>query len=127
MTEERRGDAPLFVQPEWAREFPWLVQGTTTRDAGNFASFGDQTTATVQAQWHRLRAALGVRSAVLGRQVHGAAIITHDACASGFLIADDSDGHITAAAQLLLAVSIADCVPVFVVEPERRMIAVLHA
>ena len=118
---------PLFVHPEWQRDFPWLVQGTTARETGSFASFGDQPGEVIQAQWRRLRQATGVRCAVLGRQVHGARVLKHSSFAPGWLIADDSDGHVTAERGILLAVSVADCVPVFVVHPEQRIVAVLHA
>src|SRR5690606_18360795 len=37
------------------------------------------------------------------------------------------DGHATRAPGLLLAVSVADCVPVSLVDPERRAVALLHA
>ena len=40
---------------------------------------------------------------------------------------DPCDGHATAAAGLMLAVTVADCVPAFLVAPAQRAIAVLHA
>jgi copper oxidase (laccase) domain-containing protein len=43
------------------------------------------------------------------------------------LLADSADGHATAHAGILLAVTVADCVPVSIVEPERRVVALLHA
>ena len=33
VTEERRGDVPLFVHAEWAARWPWLVQGMSGREA----------------------------------------------------------------------------------------------
>ena len=125
--EERRGDTPLFVHPAWHEQFPWLVQGTTPREAGNFASFGDQPAEAVHAQWHKLRQTTGLHSVVLGRQVHGARVLEHGKLAHGWLIADASDGHVTSEPDTLLAVSVADCVPVFVVHPGKRTVAVLHA
>lgn len=126
ITEERRGDVPLFVHPEWAR-WPWLVQGTTERGAGNFASFGDQTADIMQTQWRNLRQKLGMTQSVLGQQVHGATVINHDGFAAGMLFTDDADGHVTRVVGTLLAVSVADCVPVFVVDERTRMVGVLHA
>ena len=38
-----------------------------------------------------------------------------------------ADGHATSAAGVLLAVTVADCVPIYVVDPERRVVALLHA
>jgi polyphenol oxidase len=127
ITEERRGDVPLFVHPEWAVELPWLVQGTTGREAGNYSSFGVQSAGVLQTQWQQLRSWTGMRTSVLGRQVHAARVLEHGGLSAGLMLAEDSDGHITAAPGVLLAVSIADCVPVFVVDAQQRRVSVLHA
>lgn len=127
ITEERRGDVPLFVHPEWEQQMPWLVQGTTPRSAGNFSSFGVQTAGQLHEQWTRLRNSAGARTSVIGRQVHGATVLMHGPLSPGLLLATDSDGHVTDAAGNLVAVTIADCVPVFVVDGERRIVAALHA
>jgi YfiH family protein len=37
------------------------------------------------------------------------------------------DGHATAVPRLLLGVTVADCVPVYLADPVRRLIALLHA
>lgn len=126
VTEERRGDVPLFAHPEWTR-FEWLVQGITARDAGNFASFGDQDANSVQTQWRTLRENTGMVRSVLGRQVHGANVLSHETFANGTLFADNADGHTTRVIGTLLAVSIADCVPVFIVDERARMVGALHA
>lgn len=126
VTEERRGDVPLFAQPEWTR-WNWLVQGTTTRDAGNFASFGDQIANDVQSRWRALRQKTRTQRSVLGRQVHGAHVLSHETFADGMLFTEDADGHLTRVVGTLLAVSVADCVPVFIVDERSRMVAVLHA
>jgi YfiH family protein len=125
--EERRSDVPLFVHPDWARDFPWLVQGLTGREAGNFSMFGAQSAGAFHDRWRELRKWTGARAAVLGRQVHGNRVLVHAEFAAGLLLADDSDGHMTAAPGVLLAVSVADCVPVFVVDAQKRTVAVLHA
>jgi YfiH family protein len=126
VTEERRGDVPLFVHPDWER-WSWLVQGTTPRAAGNFASFGAQTADATQTQWRSLRQKLGMTHSVLGRQVHGAHVIKHEGFSPGMLFTDDADGHVTGVVGTLLAVSIADCVPVFMVDERARTVGVLHA
>jgi YfiH family protein len=124
--EERRGDAPLFVHPEWTR-WDWLVQGTTSRAAGNFASFNTESSNDVQARWRELRQQTRTRRSVLARQVHGAHVLNHETFADGMLFADDADGHLTRVVGTLLAVSVADCVPVFIVDERSRMVAILHA
>jgi YfiH family protein len=126
ITEERRGDVPLFAHPEWER-WNWLVQGTTPREAGNFASFGEQSANTIQTAWRNLRAHTGTQRSVLGRQVHGANVLSHETFANGTLFSDDADGHVTRVVGTLLAVSIADCVPVFIVDERQRMVGALHA
>jgi YfiH family protein len=47
------------------------------------------------------------------RQVHGTSIITHQAGWKGWLRSGEADGHIAVDRGIALAVSIADCVPVF--------------
>ena len=96
ITEESRGI--LYVHTEWAQEFPWLVQGITARTAGNFASFGKQTAETLHKQWLRLREETGMRTSVLGRQVHAARVLVHEKLSPGLMLADDSDGQITSKA-----------------------------
>ena len=127
VTEERRGNVPLFVHPEWEHAFPWLVQGATGSEAGSFASFGAQSAGLIHEQWKKLRVATAMRTVVHGRQVHGAVIREHGPASPGLLLADDCDGHITNAPNVLLAVSVADCVPVFVVDAKHRRAAALHA
>jgi polyphenol oxidase len=43
------------------------------------------------------------------------------------MIVFDTDGHATSAHGLLLTVSVADCVPVLLVDASRRAVAALHA
>ncbi|HUP89669.1 MAG TPA: polyphenol oxidase family protein [Longimicrobiales bacterium] len=125
--EERRGNVPLFVHPEWEREFPWMVQGVTGQEAGNFASFGAQTAERVHAQWKSLRGQAGMVAGVLGRQVHGAVVLEHGPLSPGMLFANDSDGQLTTSSNVLLGVTIADCVPVLLLDPDNRTVAALHA
>lgn len=51
----------------------------------------------------------------------------HQGAPQGFSLAGDWDGHATNAPGLLLAVAAADCAPVFLADPVRRAVAVLHA
>lgn len=78
-------------------------------------------------RWWGLRDALAMRTAVLARQVHGAAVLRHEDTPDGLLLTPPADGHVTDRAGILLAVTVADCVPVFVVSPRPRAIALLHA
>src|SRR5690606_25438459 len=51
----------------------------------------------------------------------------HHTGSAGLQLAGSADGHATMLADLLLAVSVADCIPVSLVDPGRRAIALLHA
>ncbi|HWV56089.1 MAG TPA: polyphenol oxidase family protein, partial [Longimicrobiales bacterium] len=78
-------------------------------------------------RWRALAEATGFERIVLGRQVHGSRVLWHDRAQRGFRLTGQCDGHATAVAGTLLAVSVADCVPVSIVDPERRAVALVHA
>ena len=67
------------------------------------------------------------RSVVRSRQVHGRLIRVHGRLPRGVSVAGEGDGHATGADGVLLTVPLADCVPVFIVDPSRRTVALLHA
>lgn len=123
---------PWVVHPEWEKAFPWLAQGTTGRgdpaDPYDLALFGEAAPArAVLARWEELLRGTGFARGVHARQVHGAAVRYHPPGPPGLLVAGPCDGHATRAAGILLAVTTADCVPVSVVDPRRRAVALLHA
>lgn len=123
-------DAPLFAHPEWTARFPWLAQGTTSRGADepfDLGWFGSVPVARTMERWRLLRQATACRTAVHARQVHAARVLRHGPASPGVFIADDADGHVTREPGVLLTVSVADCVPVSIVDPARRVIALLHA
>jgi YfiH family protein len=128
--EERAGAAPgTLVHPDWSDRWPWLVQGITTSESGggDFALFGQTPAGLVLERWTRFIGALPVAGAAHARQVHGAAIRLHREPVQGLHLAPPADGHLTRVPGLLLAVSVADCVPVYVVDPQRRAVAMVHA
>lgn len=130
--EVRPGDLPLVARSDWRQGFPWLVQGLTQRHLSPGESFdlrlrGTAPAGPVIARWERLRETLGMTTVVHSRQVHGAAVRVARGGGAGVLLAPECDGHLAAESGLLLAVSVADCVPVFMVDPESRAIGLLHA
>lgn len=129
--EERRpGGLPIYVHPEWGARFPWLVQGTTARgEPGrpfDLRLFGDTPSGEVIERWLRLRRELDVHRAVHARQVHGSDILVHASGPAGLLVSERFDGHATSSPDILLTISVADCVPIFLVDPGSRTIAALH-
>jgi polyphenol oxidase len=121
---------PLFVIQEWAARFPWLFAATTgAGDDGEFdlGLFGAQPVGESMARWRALIAAAGMSGAAHSRQAHGRLVQTHAAAHTGLLVSEGFDGHATRASGLLLAVSIADCIPVFLVDEDARAVALVHA
>lgn len=122
-------DPTLFVHPAWAERFPWLVQGTSGAERGfDLRLFGPAPTGDVLARWDRLRSRLDMPVAVHARQVHGARVLDHTQPGpAGLRVYDDADGHATTEPGLMLTVALADCAPGFVVDAERRAVALVHA
>jgi len=125
---------PSLSLVEWGERFPWLVAGTTTRgvepepfDLGLFS--GGSPGEGVRSRWEELRAATGMTRIVHAPQVHGAEVRAHGEAETRSvpLLVSPCDGHATDRPGLLLAVTTADCVPVFLVDARRRAVSVVHA
>jgi YfiH family protein len=101
---------------------------TTTRAAGSFGVGSDEPVRDVMARWDRLRHALAVHGPRLAtaHQVHGDRVIEHGSAWEGWLRGGDADGHFAIDRGTGMAVSIADCVPVFLAHPSGA-IALLHS
>jgi polyphenol oxidase len=119
------GDHGLHVHPGWAAAVPAVIQGTTAGSA-DMSLFGGSPVGEVVGRWMRLREAIGCRTVVHARQVHGGDVLVHGEMPRGLVLAGDGDGHVTTVAGVALAVSVADCVPVFVAAPGRG-VCLLHA
>jgi YfiH family protein len=101
---------------------------TTTRAAGSFGVASLEPVRDVMARWDRLRGELapaGPRLAT-ARQVHGDRVLLHGSGWEGWLRGGDADGHLALERGTGLAVSIADCVPVFIAHASGA-IALLHS
>ena len=127
---QRDADVPLWEHPEWRDGFPWLVQGVTGVGAAaepfDLALLGDGRTGEVMGRWQALGRATGAMRVVHGHQVHGAAVCFHSEELPGLHVSPDTDGHVSATPGVLLTVSVADCVPISLVDPELRAVALLH-
>jgi YfiH family protein len=143
---EPRG-AGYWIHPGWEADFPWLVQGTTGRRPGeartpwDFALFGESPDPAARDRWERLGRGLGFETVVHSRQVHGNLVLSPSLSTAptrsredpgmpdpaSLLLGPDADGHISGSRGVLLGVTVADCVPVFLVDPVTRAIGLLHA
>jgi hypothetical protein len=101
---------------------------TTGRAAGSFGMQTEEPVREVTRRWGALRAALGGPSARLATsfQVHGNTVIRHRGGWQGFLRGPEADGHLSAERGTAMAVTVADCVPVFLAHPSGASVA-LHS
>ena len=124
---------PRMEIVEWADRYG-VVAGITTRgqSPGHEFSLGlwsEEPVGQVMTRWRAFRAAFGERfpTVILSHQVHGVAVTWHGSTTAGWHILDGVDGHATAAAGHLLTVTVADCIPVYLAVPQKRIVALLHA
>jgi len=129
LAETPAGDAavPRLELVEWAQRYG-LVAGITTRPL-SLGLWSDEPVGQVIGRWRAFRATFGARfpSIVLAHQVHGTDVHWHESLPEGWLILDGIDGHATAERGVLLTVTVADCIPVYLAVPQKGAIALVHA
>lgn len=116
---------------EWRDRFG-LIAGITERGGEPGFSLGFWTgepVETVMGRWRALRDSFrpGFDALQKSHQVHGAAVLWHAGVGQGWHVADAADGHATSQPGLMLAVSVADCIPVYLTMRDGSAIALLHA
>jgi len=99
---------------------------TTGRGAGSFGTQSDEPVRDVMGRWSALRARIGAGRLATAAQVHGDTVLEHDTGWTGWLRADAADGHLALARGTAMAVTVADCVPVFMAHPSGAT-AILHS
>ena len=124
------GPVPRFELADWRARFG-VVAGITGRGSGTGFDLGlsgvTAPVGEVMDRWKLLRSTLPEFSGVIvSRQIHGTEVLWHSA-GRGLVILEGADGHATNAPGLLLAVTVADCIPVYLLDPVRRAVALLHA
>lgn len=124
-------DAPIGVPAEPVPGFAQLgfTAFTTTRESGSFNLSSAEPSGAVFGRWMRLLESLGPRVPRLAsaHQVHGDRILVHGDAWSGWLRDPaGADGHLSRREGTAMAVSVADCVPVFMAHPSGTG-AVLHS
>ena len=150
MTQEDKLHDPDIVRiPEWEK-YKWLRHGFSTRPNGTSRVYGgstlnlgwtkeDEPTAVVENRRRFIKVVDGKdghSALVTLRQMHSATVHLvkeEDGALEGKLqtvegkAVLEGDGLITCQPGLLLAVGTADCVPVLVVDVEKRVVAAFHA
>lgn len=124
------GDIPRYEVPGW-RHTHGVVAGITGRGGGPDRGFdlglwSEAPVGAVMERWRAFRGAEpGFSAWALGGQVHGTETATL-AGGAGWTLRDRVDGWLTAAPGILLTVTVADCIPVYLAVPGRG-VALLHA
>jgi YfiH family protein len=121
---------PRFELAEWRRDLG-LTAGVTGRgsDPGRGFDLGlwsEAAVGDVMRRWQLFRSSVsGFPAVVLGNQVHGAQVMNVGP-SRGWLQVEGVDGWVTTAPGVLLTVTIADCIPVYLAVSGKG-IALLHA
>lgn len=147
----------LYVLESWEARFPRLAAGITAAGPEADFGVGTVSPAGRFFRRHAaLAEQLGFPMSVMARQVHGSRVVrVGDALAAAdggrgtgrrgaegpggipapetrgggphFYLAGAADGLLTDRAAVLLAVTAADCIPVYLVEPTSGVVGLLHA
>jgi YfiH family protein len=130
--ETRLGSLRVHRQAAWVTRCPDLAQGITGRtsrnDFGSPTAAGGSAASQTAAGWSALQRATGIPRVARCRQVHGATVISVDRPeAEGLHVLGEADALVTDRAGVLLTVTVADCVPVYFVDPGRRALGLAHA
>ena len=101
---------------------------TTSRIVGSFGTGTGEPVREVMARWSALRATVCGTTARLATatQVHGNRVLEHVGEWRGWLRGEDADGHLSVSRGTAMAVTVADCVPVFLAHPSGA-VAALHS
>jgi polyphenol oxidase len=124
------GQIPRFELPQWREQFG-VIAGITGRGPGegrgfDFGLWSEAPIGQVMGHWRAFRRSLpGFCAVVLGHQVHGTAVVRVDS-ADGWIHREGIDGWVSASRGILLTVTVADCIPIYLAIPGKA-IALLHA
>ncbi|HEX5387632.1 MAG TPA: polyphenol oxidase family protein [Gemmatimonadales bacterium] len=127
------GPVPRFEIPGWRKRYG-VVAGITGRGTGG-GEEGDfdlglwtrAPVADVMTRWREFRQAEpGFHAHVMAHQAHGARLARHGETA-GWVVLDGVDGHVTSRPGVLLLVTAADCIPIYLTAPREGAVALLHA
>jgi YfiH family protein len=118
---------PRYEITEWRDRFG-VVAGITGRQ-NDFTLGSAEPSVDTTRMWQRMHAAFGdsFTGVAVSRQRHGRRLMTVKGPLDGFVVTEGLDGHLTREAGILLAITAADCVPVYLVHPESGSIGLVHA
>lgn len=125
----------MYIKPTIFDKFPEIIAAQSTREGGvsplpyglNLSNHVGDVPENVDENRKRFYSAIGVpddAQCVYQNQVHLAAI---NAVSGAEGIVKESDGLLTEKENVFLCVSVADCAPVLLYAPDKRLVAAVHA
>lgn len=128
MTVPARSDAMPGREPVEELARIGITAFTTTRAYGDLALTEPEATAVNLARWRTLHRTLddSPRGLASARQVHGVTVAEHKKPWRDWIHLDGVDAHVITVAGAAAAVTVADCVPVFIAHPA-GVVALVHA
>jgi len=127
-TRTATGGLERWVLDPWQRQWGLVAGITAASPERDFALAATPAGVPLPGEpWGALVTSVGCGSVACAKQVHGTAIVRHLDDRMTGVVLDGYDGHVTARPGILLAVTVADCVPVYLVEPASGTLALLHA
>ena len=120
---------PRYEIGEWRADHGVIAGITGRADGFDIGLSSVDSIDLVLGRWDALRESLEreFTGFVVSRQRDGATIGTYRDPIGGLLITDGLDGHATRVRGLALGVTVADCIPVYLLDPVSSTVAVLHA
>lgn len=111
------GGLPAHRLSAWEEDHPGLRAGVTAgAEAGDLGIASDRPPAEWLERMEAALSTLGGRGVALPRQVHGSRVVEVSGRPRGVLVPGEADGLSTDETGTFLAVTVADCVPVFVLD-----------
>lgn len=107
-----------------------VVAGITGADGGfDLSIWGGDSAGRVMKRWKVFQESFGAgfQQFVVGHQQHGTSVGVCERLGRGLLVKEGLDGHATTTAGILLTVLVADCVPVYLLDPRSKAVMLLHA
>ena len=119
---------PMYTLQEWSEQFPWAVAGITYKGAVSDIFDLRKEDINCDDRMQQIQKETGFNSLVRIPQVHGTNLLVHDSELSGYIVLTEAaDGHATCRPGVLLSITVADCVPVYLLDPQSRAVMLLHA
>lgn len=109
-------------------KFSWLVHGISTKIYGNLKLKNNWEFISIDNNLDNFCKDLSIppKDLVMMKQIHGSRVEEVEKKDKGKII-DNVDGLITKETGVYLGVNTADCVPIFFIDPNQKIVSIVHA